>query len=69
MSEETLAFFSYSRRDSDFALKLAKDLRAAGTGVWLDQLDIAAGEHWDSAIEKALAKCSVILVILSPFSV
>src|SRR6266852_3699466 len=31
-----LAFFSYSRQDSEFALKLAKDLRAAGAAVWLD---------------------------------
>ena len=31
-------FFSYSRDDSEFVLKLAKDLRAASVNVWLDQL-------------------------------
>ncbi|MGO9575496.1 MAG: toll/interleukin-1 receptor domain-containing protein [Terriglobales bacterium] len=50
-------------------LKLAKDLRAAGAAVWLDQLDIDPGEHWDSAIEKALANSSNMLVVLSPSSV
>ena len=62
-------FFSYSRHDSACVLKLAKDLRAAGAAVWLDQLDIDPGEHWDSAIEKALANSSNMLVVLSPSSV
>jgi hypothetical protein len=35
---------SYSRIDSEFALKLARDLRSAGTDIWIDQLDIAPGE-------------------------
>jgi TIR domain len=63
------AFFSYSRHDSEFVLKLAKDLRAAGARVWLDQLDIHPGQRWDSAIEQALADCPHLLVILSPSSV
>src|SRR5436190_8550379 len=63
------AFFSYSRHDSEFVLKLAKDLRAAGAGVWLDQLDITPGQRWDSSIEKALAECPHLLVVLSPSSV
>lgn len=62
-------FFSYSRQDSEFALRLGKDLRAAGMNIWLDQLDIAPGERWDAAIETALSRCSNILVILSPGSV
>jgi len=35
-------FFSYSRADSEFVLKLATDLRNAGIDIWLDQLDIPA---------------------------
>lgn len=30
-------FISYSREDSEFALKLAQDLRAAGAHIWMDQ--------------------------------
>lgn len=70
MPEQTpRAFFSYSRHDSEFALKLAKDLRGAGAAVWLDQLDINPGEHWDSAVEKALENFPTMLLILSPSSV
>ena len=64
-----LAFFSYSRHDQEFVLKLAKDLRAGGAAVWLDQLDIRAGEKWDTAVGKALANCPRMLLVLSPASV
>jgi hypothetical protein len=70
MAQDTLAaFFSYSRDDSPFALRLAKDLKAAGAVVWLDRLDIRPGQHWDGAVEKALADCPNMLLILSPSSV
>jgi tetratricopeptide (TPR) repeat protein len=63
------AFFSYCRQDSDFAIRLAGDLKAAGAGVWLDQLDIAPGQRWDHAVEDALTSSPRMLVILSPASV
>jgi len=63
------AFFSYSRDDSEFALRLAADLKTAGGNVWIDQLDIVPGQRWDRAIEDALGACSCLLVILSPASV
>jgi len=61
-------FFSYSRLDSAFALQLAKDIRASGVDIWIDQLDIAAGNHWDAAVEKALSSSACVLVILTPSS-
>jgi TIR domain len=63
------AFFSYSRQDFDFALRLAKDLKDAGANVWIDQLDIQPGMPWDGAVDDALAKCPLMLVILSPDAV
>jgi hypothetical protein len=63
------AFFSYSRDDSDFVHRLAQDLKMAGLKVWLDQLDIVPGQRWDRAIEEALARSSVMLVVLSSSSV
>ena len=63
------AFFSYCRDDSDFALRLAEDLKAAGAAVWIDQLDIEPGMRWDRAVEDALNSCPRMLVILSPASV
>ncbi len=64
-----LAFLSYARQDAQFVLGLAKDLRAGGAGVWIDQLDITPGQRWDRAVEDALAKCPELLVILSPAAV
>jgi|GEM_PF-4069705 len=67
--EQKITFFSYSRTDSAFVLKLAKDLRNAGEALWLDQLDIVAGSHWDSSIEAALNAASRLIIILSPSAV
>ena len=63
------AFFSYSRDDSEFAIRLAEDLKAAGANVWMDQLDIEPGMPWDRAVEVAVTNCPHMLVILSPTSV
>jgi TIR domain len=74
MSDEAPAeaenfFLSYSRSDERMALRLAKDLRAHGIAMWVDQLDIRPSEHWDRAIERAVTSCRGIVVILSPRSV
>jgi hypothetical protein len=63
------AFISYSREDSEFALRLAQDLKAAGAPVWLDQLDLKPGASWDNSIEDALKEAPEMIVILSPSSV
>jgi hypothetical protein len=63
------AFFSYSREDSEFVLRVAGDLKASGAHVWLDQMDIVAGQRWDDAVERALADCPRMLVVLSPAAV
>ena len=68
-TEKREYFLSYSRTDEDVALRLANDLIAAGVSVWVDQYDIRASQHWDSAIEEAVRRCGGMLVILSPRSV
>jgi TIR domain-containing protein len=62
-------FLSYSRSDERIALRLAKDLRASGVSMWVDQLDIRPSEHWDRAIERAVASCRGLVVVVSPRSV
>ena len=63
-------FLSYSRQgDSDFAMKLARDLRSAGVQIWFDQLDIETGSRWDAAVESALQSATRLIVLLSPTSV
>ena len=69
MNTTKTIFFSYSRKDSDFALKLGKQLREAGAIIWLDQLDINPGTNWDDSIQKALEDSDTLLVILSKTSV
>ena len=69
MDSPLTTFFSYSRVDSEFVLRLAKDLRAAGANVWLDQLDIGGGQRWDNAVQEALRRCPSQIVVLSPDSV
>jgi len=67
-SDVKTAFFSYSREDQDFALKLAQDLRAGGAEIWMDQIDIEPGTAWDRAVQAALESSPRVLVILSPRS-
>lgn len=67
--DPSTAFVSYSREDSEFALRLAKDLKAKGSKVWMDKLDLRPGQRWEREVETALNNCSRMLVILSPASV
>lgn len=58
-------FFSYSRTDTAFAVKLALDLKKDGYDVWIDQEDIRAGSEWDKQIEQALTTCDCLVYIQS----
>jgi len=62
------AFVSYSRADSEFAERLAADLKAGGVDVWIDESDLGSG-HWDDQVDEALAACHTLLVVLSPAAV
>jgi hypothetical protein len=60
-------FISYSRKDMDFARKLAKSLEKAGYDVWWDITDLRGGDDWVRTIPVAIADSQHILVVLSPF--
>jgi len=62
-------FISYSRDNSDFVVRFARDLRAAGFDIWLDQLDIPKGSRWDDEVERALESSSTFIIVLSPESI
>jgi hypothetical protein len=66
--EDPQYFFCYASIDKEFVLRLATELRAAGVNVWLDRLDILAGERWDRSIERALAHSQGLIGVLSPES-
>lgn len=59
------AFLSYSRSDEVQALMVAQKIRAIGVQLWVDKLDIRAGEKWDSAIQSALQNSTHVIVLLS----
>jgi len=61
-------FISYSRRDMDFARKLAGDLEKAGYDVWWDISDLRGGDDWVRMIPAAIAASQHVLVVLSPNS-
>lgn len=62
-------FLSYSREDSVFAFRLRDDLVKRGFNVWMDQVDIPGGHHWDETIEEALSESRVLLVLSTPASI
>jgi len=61
-------FISYSKKDSNFAFKLADDLISAGYKVWINR-SLQVGEDWSKTNEANLAKASGVIVILSSNSI
>jgi SH3-like domain-containing protein len=62
-------FISYSRKDIDFARKLAGDLEKAGYDVWWDITDLRGGDDWVSTIPQAISNSRYVIVVLSPTSI
>lgn len=62
-------FISYSRRNTNFAERLARDLNDAGVEVWIDFRQIHAGERWKDEIRRGVERSEVIVIVLSPDSV
>jgi formylglycine-generating enzyme required for sulfatase activity len=59
-------FISHAHQDSEFAHRLASDLRARGWPVWVAPESIRGGEKWAAAIERALLESGVFLALLTP---
>src|SRR5438552_3519606 len=58
-------FVSYARRDgAELAVRLRKDLTAAGFEVWLDSERIGGGASWTVEIEKGIDWAQVVLALL-----
>ncbi|MCL4876360.1 MAG: SUMF1/EgtB/PvdO family nonheme iron enzyme [Anaerolineae bacterium] len=60
-------FISYSRKDRDYARKVADYLLDAGYDIWIDDR-IDFGENWERAIFQAIDNCGAFLVIMTPDS-
>ena len=64
-----MIFVSYSRRDTDFAKRLAADIQESGFEVWWDQSEMQGGSRWAEKTEDAIEKARIFLAVLSPSSV
>jgi hypothetical protein len=62
-------FISYSRKDIDFARKLAGDLEKAGYDAWWDITDLRGGDDWVRTIPAAIAASKYMIVVLTPDSI
>lgn len=62
-------FLSHNINDKTFVRRLAKDLRAAGVTVWLDEMQIKIGDSIFSAIAGGIENADYLAVVLSPESV
>lgn len=60
-------FISYSKKDSEFAHPLAKNLEAAGFKIWIDR-SIGGGEQWRDSIEENLKSAGEVIIVVSPNS-
>ena len=61
-------FISYSRKDGEFAHRLADDLRTAGYSVWVDISGLRGGQQWVREIDKAVRGCDSFVLVISPDS-
>lgn len=65
----TGVFLSHASADKPLARRLARDLRAAGLAVWLDQWVIGVGESFEQHIAQGLADTRFVVVLLTPAAV
>ncbi len=65
MSAGALIYLSYSKYETDFALKLATDLKNAGVNVWCDRLRITAGDDLLPTLKSALNDASTVICAVS----
>jgi TIR domain len=62
-------FLSYSRRDREFAERLAADLTGRGIVVWADWWEMAVGDSLPRKIEESIANSAWFGIVLSPDSI
>ncbi len=62
-------FLSYASDDYDKVLPFYYSLKDEGFSVWMDKMNLLAGQLWDSAIRKAIRESDLFLVFLTNNSV
>jgi len=62
-------FLSHSHSDKPFARRLAKELEAAGHGVWIDEAEIDIGDSLIEKIRNGIDQVDYVAAILSRASI
>lgn len=61
----TSVFISYHHADRDIALDLCDKLRASKFQTWIDVQNLRGGDTWKTALELALRRCPVTVVLIT----
>src|SRR5437660_1966817 len=62
-------FISYAHADSPFVDRLEVDLRQQGFDTWVDRQRLVGGQRWRRALQDAVKRAQVLLIVLSPDAV
>jgi formylglycine-generating enzyme required for sulfatase activity len=62
-------FISYAHQDTEFAQRLANDLRTHDWEIWIAPDSIQPGEKWVEAINRGLAESGVFVLVLTETAV
>lgn len=62
-------FISYSRKDTEFARKLAEKFAGQNMDAWVDWQDIPPTVDWMKEVEKGIEETDVFIFIVSPDSI
>jgi hypothetical protein len=57
-------FLSYNRRDAADCQRLAAALEGRGLKPFKDDWSLKPGDHWPSVLERRLADCSAVAVLI-----
>ena len=69
LPEYGAVFISFSSKNRALVTNMAQQLSANGVEVWLDSKDLQAGDAWNLRIERAIARCSLFLAVISQESI
>jgi TIR domain len=68
VKDQPEVFFSYAREDEARVAEIYRLLKSKGFRPWMDTRDIAGGEDWDLAIQRAIRRANFFLAFISHFS-
>src|SRR6185312_8565277 len=59
-------FISYHRNDSTRASQFARELESRGVRAWMDRLNLAPGDLWQTEIANVLEHATSVAVLIGP---